>query len=468
MTKLAQEDTADMAGTQEELLAALDRRTGERRLDVKDENERLRRAVEELSILNELARQIGGTTDGDEVISAIIETSRKAVSAEQGVITLVERDEEVSSKTLARVSGASDEVRRYHIAEMLLGWMLFNKKPLRLNDPRADKRFSGIRWDDSLTSLVCVPMVIQSEVRGLLVVYNKQDGRLFSEEDERLLAIIAAQSAQVVENARLLSQERELRLAKERALEADRAKSTFLANMSHELRTPLNSIIGYAEMLMDEAVEEEAVSRIEDLKKIRAAAQHQLELINNILDLSKVEAGKTDLYLEPFEVPHIVNEVVEIIAPLVKRRGNTLELSCPPDLGEMYADLTKIRQSLFNLLSNASKFTENGTVSLLVAREDHDDGAVITFTVKDTGIGMNDEQKANLFTPFSQASADTAKKYGGTGLGLAITKRFCEMMEGSITVDTAPGQGTAFTIHLPQKVRAGKALPGLLRTAGSR
>jgi PAS domain S-box-containing protein len=257
---------------------------------------------------------------------------------------------------------------------------------------------------------------------------------------------------------RLKAQE-SLRLAKTAAEEANRAKSQFLANMSHELRTPLNAIIGYSEMLQEEATDLGQEDFIPDLQKIHTSGKHLLELINAVLDLSKIEAGKMELFLETFEVATLIRDVASIIQPLVHKKSNRLDLRCPDNIGTMRADLTKLRQALFNLLSNASKFTEEGVITLEVVREPGREGDWLIFRVRDSGIGMTPEQLSKLFQAFTQADASTTRKYGGTGLGLVITRKFCEMMQGDINVESTPGEGTTFTIRLPATVMEPKARP---------
>jgi signal transduction histidine kinase/DNA-binding response OmpR family regulator len=245
----------------------------------------------------------------------------------------------------------------------------------------------------------------------------------------------------------LEAKNRDLSQAREAAESANAAKSQFLASMSHELRTPLNAIIGYSEMLQEEVADLGQERLMPDLDKINGAGKHLLSLINDILDLSKVEAGKMTLFVEEFDVSKLIREVESTVQPLVSKNGNNLVVNCPREIGTMRTDQTKLRQVLFNLLSNASTFTEKGTISLEVSTTSPESG--FRFVIRDTGIGMTAEQLAKLFQPFTQADAGTSRKYGGTGLGLALSRKFCELMGGTLEVQSEPGAGSAFTVMLP-------------------
>jgi len=281
------------------------------------------------------------------------------------------------------------------------------------------------------------------------------------QKSEKLLeARVRERTAELARrNEEMMRSQVELAEARDAALAASRARTIFLANMSHELRTPLNAIIGYSEMLQEEALERGYTELSADLTRIRTAGRHLLDLINDVLDLSKIEAGRTELYIETFDVCAMVETVVGTVQPLVEQNHNTLHVECSPEVGSVALDLTKVRQVLFNLLSNAAKFTERGDITLSVDRhappgadEPSATGDWVRFRVSDTGIGISADQLTRIFEAFTQADPSTTRKYGGTGLGLAISYRYCQMMGGDITVESEPGVGSTFTVHLPGRV----------------
>jgi len=296
---------------------------------------------------------------------------------------------------------------------------------------------------------------------------HRSDGR-WVRVSERLIANggVVATYTDITElkqrEAELADLVHQLEVARDAANEASRTKSSFLANMSHELRTPLNAIIGVTEMIHEDARDSNREDELEPLERVLRAARHLLALINDILDLSKIEAGKMELYLEHFSVAELVNDVARTIEPMAVKNGNRIVVKPGEAIGRIYADQMRIRQALINLVSNASKFTSNGIVTISIAKTSGREPEHVDIVVADTGIGISAEQIGRLFEDFSQADSSTTRKYGGTGLGLAISRRFCQMMGGDITVESEPGQGSQFTITLPMRVEETTGLSELV------
>jgi signal transduction histidine kinase/DNA-binding response OmpR family regulator len=324
---------------------------------------------------------------------------------------------------------------------------------------------------DPLSNLtIAADQIAQGDQDREVVVHGRDEfavlGRAFNTMTGRLRELIDSLEQRVSERTAALEvTTREAQEARSAAEAANQAKSTFLANMSHELRTPLNAIIGYSEMLQEEALETGNEDFTADLQKIHGAGRHLLGLINDILDISKIEAGKMDLFYETFAVRDLLSDVATMIVPLIEKNQNRFEIKADDNLGLIEADQTKLRQVLFNLLSNACKFTEHGEIVLSVKLDQPETAMAgapssIVFTVRDTGIGMTPAQMERLFQSFTQADESTTRKYGGTGLGLAISRHFCHMMHGDITVQSAVGQGSLFTVTLPTKRAVSAQLSG--------
>jgi signal transduction histidine kinase len=246
--------------------------------------------------------------------------------------------------------------------------------------------------------------------------------------------------------------QQQLEAATRMAEAANLAKTSFLANMSNELRTPLNTIIGYSEILQEMAQDDGLNDYAGDLVKIQSAGRHLLKLISDILDLSKIEAGKMELHLEDIDLTSMVDEIRSIAMPMVVKNGNAVYIHCPSTIGHLYSDRTKLKQSLVNLLSNACKFTSGGVVKLTVERAVLAPDSPVTFRVSDTGIGMTPQHTGKLFTPFSLADTSTTQHYEGTGMGLAITRHFCELLGGSVDVQSVVGKGSTFTMVMPSRI----------------
>ena len=432
-----------MAGQLQTSYAALEDRTHE-----------LGRAVEELQALGEVSRAVSATVDLDTVLQTVVGRSVELSQTAGGVI--YEYDETTREFDLRAAHHLDEELVEMlrqaplRFGEGAAGKAAAMRGPVQVADILDESEYGVERIRElferlGYRALLAVPLFIEQRTLGALVVWRRQPGT-FSPDVVNLLQTFATPSALAIQNARLF---REL-ADKSRQLEvASRHKSEFLASMSHELRTPLNAIIGYSEMLQEEATDLGQDPFLPDLRKINAAGKHLLELVNGVLDLSKIEAGRMDLLLETFSVPALISEIVAIIRPLADKNGNRVESHCAPEVAEMRADLTKVRQALFNVLSNACKFTHAGLVSLAVRQEAGDGPKTLLFVVTDTGIGMTEEQLGRLFRDFAQAEASTSRRYGGTGLGLALSRRLCRLMGGDVTAASESGRGSTFTVRLP-------------------
>jgi GAF domain-containing protein/CheY-like chemotaxis protein len=413
----------------------------------------LTRSVDQLTALGDVGQAVSSSLELETVLTTIVGRAVQLCGAAGGAIyEYDEGAEEFHLRATEGLPAAYLEIARQTPArkgEGATGRLAITPEPVEIADIAEPGAYES-RLKDALVrtghrALLAVPLLREGRVLGSLVVLRKATGR-FGADVVSLLQTFATQSALAIQNARLFKQ-----------LDvANRHKSAFLASMSHELRTPLNAIIGYSEMLQEEAQDLGQEALIPDLGKINAAGKHLLELINAVLDLSKIEAGRMELFLETFPIAPLLKDIVGVIQPLAGKNGNRLEVRCAPDVGEMRADLTKVRQALFNLLSNACKFTEEGTVSLEAARQD----GWILFSVSDTGIGLTPEQMARLFQEFSQADASTSRRYGGTGLGLSLSRRLCRLMGGDVTAASEAGRGSTFTVRLPVEVReSGEVAP---------
>lgn len=338
----------------------------------------------------------------------------------------------------------------------LAGWVVQHKQAVLIKETQTDDRWIVLPDQPyAARSVLSVPILQNDVVVGVLTLTHTKPQH-FTQVDLQMMQAAADQIALSLRTAQMYEEQQhlvtELSTAKENAESASRTKSTFLANMSHELRTPLTAIIGYSELLREESSDLDYETLISRLGNIEVSAHHLLTIINDVLDMSKIEAGKTDLYLEIVPVQDLVNNVLITAYPLIENSSNQFTLNLAPDVGSIVVDQAKLRQVILNLLSNAAKFTDQGEISLTVTRHTNiDQSDEVHFMVCDNGIGLTPEQIDNLFQPFTQADSSTSRKYGGTGLGLAISQRFCQMMDGEIYVASETGQGACFTIRLPAR-----------------
>ena len=408
-----------------------------------------------LGVQISVSRILAGSSELETALTQVLGAIGSALACHVGVFWELEESEGVLRNAVAwpGPEGAGDEFLMdiqavtFRRGTGLPGKVWKSEAPAHITNVASDGNF--IRREAAakagLRSAFAFPLKTGTRTVGVMEFFSRR----WQHFDEDFLESIATLGQQIGQYLRRKRAEEDLRAAKEEAEEANRAKSQFIANMSHELRTPLTAVIGYGEMLEEEAQDRGLDTMLEDLRKINANARHLLSLINDVLDLSKIEAGKTEVHLEQVDVCRLVEDLTATVEALVQKNSNRFEVHCPDDIGTIVSDSVKVRQSLINLLSNAAKFTEHGTVRLVAERSGKGSDASVLLRVSDTGIGMNEAQLAKLFRRFSQADASTTRRFGGTGLGLAITKAFAAMLGGDISFESKPNVGTTFTLRLP-------------------
>jgi signal transduction histidine kinase len=425
------------------------------------ENARLfadtQRRAEQLATINRIGLSINSDLDLAGVLDALYEDIQRVLEVDSFYVALYDAGTGMIEFPLLVGEEGPLQVEPRHIQQIpgLTGYVIQLGQSLHLRDAQSvpeDAEYGIVPVDEDPTrSYIGVPLTFRDRVTGVLSVQSRQPNA-YSQEDVELLETIATQASTAIENARAYE-----RLAEtaEELREIDRFKTQFLANMSHELRTPLNSIIGFSRVMLKGIDGPLTGLQEADLNSIYNSGQHLLALINSILDMSKIEAGKMELSFEEVYLPDVLNAVISTTKALVKDRPIQLRVDVPEDLPTVWADDQRVRQVLLNLVSNAAKFTEEGYIALKAEAGPE----FVTITVTDTGAGIDPEAQSRLFIPFQQVDGSTTRRAGGTGLGLAISRSFVEMQGGEIWVESAPGEGATFGFTLPihsvlQKKRA--------------
>jgi len=420
----------------------------------------LEHALAEISDIEDIARTVNVTLDLDDVIKAMRSALQRVFKFDNISVLLL--DEKRQCLMVDRVAGIDlqsqnmDDVLQKGVPlseenSIVVNTLLNNKSRLiaEIDEDSILRMSPSDRWAYAINpvkSILTCPLEIEGKVIGVITFGRMQRSMQLSTDEIDRIQRYVTPLATGIRNARLFD---EARAAKAEAVESSQAKSQFLANMSHELRTPLNAIIGYSELLREETEDEGHRQYHDDLEKIHGSGIYLLDLISGVLDLTRIEAGKLEVNRSRFNVNDTLREVSMISRPLMEKNGNELSMADHDELGEMYSDDSKVHQILLNLISNAAKFTERGLIQLDVSRASQDDGDWLTFRVTDNGIGMSSEQLEHIFEAFTQADNSTSRKYGGTGLGLTISREFCQLLGGSISVESSLGQGSVFTVKLP-------------------